>query len=82
MFLSNTFPIWLLPFIRRLSPDVVYAPMTAPGWWRDSMHSPDGLRLLAGLLLALLMAVAWCRWRPPPEGAFGKLRGASQRTAA
>ena len=80
-YLSSTFPIWLLPFVERLARGSVYAPLTAPDGWRDAMHLPNGLGLLAGLLVAVAVVWMWGRWSPPPEGAFGKLRGASQRTA-
>jgi hypothetical protein len=81
-YLSSTFPIWLLPFVERLAPGILYAPLEAPGWWGDSMGIDDRLRLLAGLLVAVALIWMWGRWSPPPEGAFGKLRGASQRTTA
>ena len=81
-YLSSTFPIWLLPFVERLAPGIVYAPLTAPGWWGDSMGIDDRLRLLAGLLVAVLMAMALCRWWPPGGGGVKKAGTATHRTAA
>ena len=60
-------PGWIMLLIQR-SPDVLIGPLTAPDGWRDSMGTDDRLRLLAGLLVALLMAVAWGMWRPPRGG--------------
>lgn len=67
-FLSSFPPCWLMPFVQRIAPGIVYAPLTAPGWWHDTMHSPDDLRQVAALLMALLVIVAGCRWRPPGGG--------------
>jgi len=58
-FLSSFPPHWIVVFIRGLAPDVAVGPETTTGGWHDSF----GLLLLAGVLVALLVA-----WRCPPPG--------------
>jgi hypothetical protein len=60
-FLASFPPHWIVVFIRGLAPDVAVGPETTPGGWHDTI----GLLLLAGVLVALL--VAW-RWPPPGRG--------------
>ena len=72
----TTAPIWLLPFIRRLSPDDVYAPLSDPRGWSASMGSP-GCRLALLALLVILVAI-WASGRGgPPRGRGRKFSTAS-----
>ena len=67
-YLSSTFPIWLLPFVERHAPGILIGPLTAPDGWRDAMHLPNGLGLLAGLLVAVALIWMWGRWSPRGGG--------------
>ena len=80
-YLSSTFPLWLLPFVERLAPGILYAPLEAPGWWGDSMGIDDRLRLLAGLLVAVALIWMWGRWSPRGGGGE-KATSPRMRTAA
>jgi hypothetical protein len=72
-----TFPIWLTGDRAEAIAGALLAPLCDPMAWQASMGYPEALGLLAGVLVALL--VAW-RW-PPPGRATRFSRVATIRTA-